>query len=112
MKSKNMPITPPFARDANRFIVGDVPASVALEKTYDATISSSTSLTLNASTTIIEVTAIDKAICYKWGGTCSTSDFDGIVPSNTSKLIPVPVGQTSIQFIEQTATAILAVVEF
>lgn len=104
--------TAPFAKDANRNIVGDVPGCVALEETYDATISSSTALTLNAATTIIEVTAIDKAICYKWGGTCSTSDFDGIVPANTSKLIPVPYGQTSIQFIEQAATAILAVVEF
>lgn len=101
-----------FARDENRQIIGDVPNTVALEETYDATISSSTALTLNTSATVIEITAIDKAICYKWGGTCSTSDFDGIVPANTSKLVPIPVGQTSIQFIEQAATAILAVVEF
>lgn len=107
-----MPTIPAFARDANRVVVGDLPASVALDETYDATISTSTALTLNASTTIIEVTAIDKAIFYKWGGTASSSDFDGIVPANSSKLIPVPNGQTSIQFIEQVATAILAVVEF
>lgn len=107
-----MPTIPAFARDANRVVVGDLPASVALDETYDATISTSTALTLNASTTIIEVTAIDKAIFYKWGGAVSSSDFDGIVPANSSKLIPVPNGQTSIQFIEQAATAILAVVEF
>jgi len=101
-----------FAKDENRETYGDVPKAVALEETYDATISSSTALTLNTSTTIIEVTAIDKAIFYKWGGTAASTDFDGIVPANSSKLIPVPYGQTSIQFIEQAASAILAVVEF
>lgn len=98
--------------DDNRNVVNSLPANVALEETYDATISSSTTLTLNASTTLLEITAIDKPIFYKWGGTASSSDFDGIVSANTSKLVPVPVGQTSIQFIEEAATAKLAVVEF
>ena len=101
-----------FFKDDNGGILKTVPKQVALEETYDATISASTALTLNASTTLLEVTAIDKAIFYKWGATAASTDFDGIVPANTSKLIPVPVGQTSIQFIEQAATAILAVVEF
>lgn len=105
--------TPAQARDVNAQILsGVLPASVALDETYDATVSSSTTLTLNASTTLLEITAIDKAIFYKWGGTAASTDFDGIVPANTSKLVPVPNGQTSIQFIEQAATAILAVVEF
>lgn len=107
-----MPQVPAQAIDTNRRTLQGLPASVALDETYNATISASTALTLNAATTLLEITAIDKAICYKWGGTCSTSDFDGIVPANTSKLVPVPNGQTSIQFIEQAVTAILAVVEF
>jgi len=101
-----------FAKDDNGEAIVGVPNKVAIEETYDATISSATALTLNAATTLLEITAIDKAIFYKWGGTVSSSDFDGIVAGNTSKLVPVPVGQTSIQFIEQAATAILAVVEF
>ena len=101
-----------FLKDDNGGILLGLPKQVALEETYDATISAATALTLNAATTLIEITAIDKAIFYKWGGTVSSTDFDGIVPANTSKLVPVPVGQTSIQFIEQAATAILAVVEF
>lgn len=105
-------MTTQFKKDANGEVMGDVPSSVALDETYDASISGSTALTLNSATTIIEVTAIDKAILYKWGGTCSTSDFDGCVPANSSKLIPIPAAQTSIQFIEQAATAILVVVEF
>jgi len=102
-----------FGKDANGEAMNEtVPANVALEETYDATISSSTALTLNAATTLLEITAIDKAIFYKWGATASSTDFDGIVPANTSKMVPVPNGQSSIQFIEQAATAILAVVEF
>ena len=101
-----------FFRDDNGIVVTPVPKQVALAVTYDATISSSTAVTLNAGTTLIEITAIDKAIFYKWGGTASSSLFDGIVPQNTSKIVPVPTGQTSIQFIEESATAKLAVVEW
>lgn len=101
-----------FFKDDNNVPLLGLPKNVALAVTYDATISASTALTLNAATKLIEITAIDKAIFYKWGATASSSAFDGIVPANTSKLVPVPLGQTSIQFIEQVATAILAVVEF
>ena len=101
-----------FLKDDNGVSITALPKQVALAITYDATISSSTAVTLNAATTLIEITAIDKAIFYKWGGTASSSAFDGIVPANSSKLVPVPQGQTSIQFIEETATAKLAVVEF
>ncbi len=102
-----------FGRDGSgEAMTETVPRAVALEETYDATVSGSTQIVLNVKTTLLEVTAIDKAIFYKWGGTCTSSDFDGIVPANTSKLVPVPNGQTTIDFIEETATAKLAVVEF
>jgi len=101
-----------LSRDDNRQVLQTVPGNVALEETYDATVSASTELILNAATTLLEVTAIGASIFYKWGGTASSTDFDGIVVTNSSKLIPVPEGQTSIQFIEEVATAKLAVVEF
>lgn len=101
-----------FFRDDNGGILKGVPKKVAIEETYDATISTSTPLTLNAATKLLEITSLDKALVYKWGATATLSEFDGVVPANTSKLVPVPDGQTSIQFIEQAATAILIVVEF
>lgn len=101
-----------FYKDDNGGILKTVPKSAAIESTYDATISSSTTITLNAATKLIEISAIDKAVLYKWGATCATTDFDGVVPANTSKLVPVPLGQTTVQFIEESATAKLAVVEF
>ena len=94
------------------------PAVVALEETYDATISATVELTLNAATTLIEVSAIDKTIVLKWGTTdASTTDFDEVVNLNTTRQFQVPVDTstgelfTAVNFIEQVATAILAVVE-
>ena len=88
------------------------PAVPVLEETYDATISSSTEITLNAATTLIEVAAIDKTILLKWGADdASTSDFDEVIPLNTVRTFYVPAGVTKVNFIEQAATAILAMVE-
>lgn len=103
-----------IARDSNRITIqGSTPNKVAIEETYDATISSSTEITLNASTTLIEVCAIDKAIMMKWGTSdASTSDFDAVIPPNTVRQFVVPPDITAVNFIEQSATAILAVTEF
>ena len=88
------------------------PPVVALEETYDASISASTEITLNASTTLIEVGAIDKTILLKWGADdCSTSDFDEVIPLNTVRTFYIPAGVTKVNFIEQSATAILCLIE-
>jgi hypothetical protein len=88
------------------------PPKVALEETYDATISSSTEITLNSGTTMIEVTAIDKPIFMKWGGTAASTDYDHCIPANSTRYYLKPSGQTTVQFIEEAATAKLSVTEF
>lgn len=105
---------PSLPIDANRNVAHDLPpAKVALDETYDATISSTTEITLNAATTLIEVTAIDKAIFMKWGADdASSSDWDHVIPANSTRRFAVPSGITAVNFIEQAATAILAVSEF
>jgi len=99
--------------------INTAPTSKPLAVTYDATISGSTQITLNAKTTGIEVTAIDKTILMKWGTTdVSTTDFDHAIPLNTTRQFVVPIDSstgvkyTAVNFIEQAATAILAVSEF
>lgn len=82
-----------------------------LEETYDATISSSTSITLNTSATYIEVSAIDKGVFMKWGATASSSDFDEFISANTTRVYAIPTGQTTVQFIEESTTAKLVVIE-
>lgn len=86
--------------------------SKPLAVTYDATVSSSTPITLNAATTGIEVTAVDKSIFLKWDGTASSSSFDGIIGANTTKAFMVPRGTVTANFIEQSSAAILICIEF
>ena len=100
-----------------RFI-DSTPAVIAINETYDATISSSTELTLNAATTLIEVSAIDKTILLNWGTTsASTTVFDEVISLNTTRQFQVPVDTstgklyTAVNFIQQTTTARLAVIE-
>ena len=95
---------PDYPREASK---------IALEETYDATISSSTEITLNAATKVIEVAAIDKTVLLKWGtGDAATTDFDAVIPLNTVRQFTVPAHITAVNFIEQAATAILAVTEY
>jgi len=82
-----------------------------LEETYDATISSSTSITLNTSATYIEVSAIDKGVFLKWGATASSSDFDEFISPNSTRTYVIPDEVTTVQFIEESATAKLVVIE-
>lgn len=85
--------------------------------TYDATITSSTTVTFNAATKQIQVTAVDKAILMKWGATASTSAFDAVISVGypTTFIIPndpaTKAPYTTAQFIETTTTAILVVLE-
>lgn len=109
-----MPLIPPLPRDVNQNVAVTLPPGVvALDETYDATISASTEIVLNVATTVIEVTAIDKAIFMKWGADdASSTDWDHVIPLNSVRLFSVPPGVLAVNFIEQVATAILAVSEF
>jgi len=97
-----------------RFVFKDgmTPAVQALAVTYDATISTSTEITLNAATTLIEVSAIDRTILMNWGtADASTTVFDEAISLNTTRQFFVPIGVAAVNFIEEVATAKLIVVE-
>ena len=99
-------------RDANRIAAQLTPPSVALARTVDATISSSTEITLNASTSIIRVYAIDKDVYMKWGtADVTAANFDEVIPANQICDFFVPAGQAAINFIERVATAGIIVIE-
>lgn len=91
-----------------------IPAATSkpLAVTYDATISSSTAVTLNTATTGIEVSATDKGIFLKWDATATTSAFDGFIPAGTSKTFRVPSGTVTANFLEEAASAHLVCIEF
>lgn len=82
-----------------------------IAETYDATISSATSITLNAATTSYEVLAITQPILLKFAASVSTSDFDAVIPANHSKVFYRDPAVTVISVIEASASAAVAVVE-
>lgn len=87
------------------------PKAPTLAVTYDATISSSTAITLNSGTTYIEVTALLKGIFMKWGATATSSSFDEFIAPEGTREYLVPTGTTTVQFIEEAASAHLVVIE-
>jgi len=82
-----------------------------IARTYDATISSATSINLNEATTSYEVLAIDKPIFLRFAASVSTSAFDAVIPANTSKVFYRDPAVTTISVLEASATAIVAVIE-
>ena len=106
-------------RDDNRIAAQLTPRATALAVTVDATISASTEITLNASTTFIRVYAADKDIYMKWGtADVTASAFDEIIPANQicDFFVPPqsatnPTLMTAVNFIERAATAFLCVIE-
>jgi hypothetical protein len=85
--------------------------SPTLVATYDASISSSTAITLNVATKYIVVTALLKGIFLKWGATASSSAFDEFIAPESTVLFVIPTGATTANFIEEAATAHLVVLE-
>lgn len=82
-----------------------------LATTYDATISSATSINLNAATTSYEVLAIDKPVLLRFEAGVSTSAFDAVIAANESKIFYRDPAVTTISVIEASATAAVAVLE-
>ncbi len=90
----------------NANLVGPV-----LVATFDATISSATSITLNAATTSFEVLAITQPVYVRFQASVSTSAFDAVVGANTSKVFYRDPSVTVISVLEAAATANVAVIE-
>lgn len=78
--------------------------------TYDASLSSASDITLNASTTAIEVSAIDKGVFLRYQATASSSLFDEFIPANTTKIFDVN-GIAVISILEQASSAAVVVIE-
>ncbi len=108
----------PLPREANNTAVQLTPCRVALARTVDTSISTSTEIELNAATTLIRVYAIDKDVYLKWGTTDVTaSNFDEVVPANQIIDLYVPLDSstnnpfTAINLIERAATGGVIVIE-
>lgn len=92
--------------------IKSTPDVVALARTVDSSISSSTEITLNKATTYIRVYAITKDVYLKWGtDDVSASNFDEVIPAGQVFDFLVPNGQTAINVIERESAAQIVVIQ-
>lgn len=85
---------------------------VALNRTVDASISSSTEVVLKPATTIVQVYAITKDVYLKWGADDVTaSNFDEVIPAGQVFSFLVPEGVTALNVIEREASATVIIIE-
>ncbi len=88
------------------------PDVVALDRTFDATISASTEKVFNKATTIIRVYAIAKDVYLKWGtADVTASNFDEVIPAGQVFDFIVPEGITAVNVIEREAGATVIIIE-
>lgn len=98
--------------DENKNAIPLPPASTALAVTTDDTISSSTEITLNALTTIIEVNALDYGVFLKWGADDATSSaYDEYILPNSVRHFVKPKSATKINVIQDGGAAKVRIIE-
>lgn len=89
------------------------PGVVAKNRTLDASISSSTEITLDTATTYLKVYAIAKDVYLKWGtDDVTASNFDQVIPAGQVVDMLVPENVTAVNVIEREASATVIVIEF
>ena len=99
--------------DQNGRTIPLVPATIPYDTTVNSSISSATSITLQASTTIIEVQAtnFDVYLKYAAGVTTASNGFHEHIMADTIRHFVIPPSVTVISVIEGAATAIVHIIE-
>lgn len=89
------------------------PDITAKARTVDASISSSTEITLNPGTSYLKVYAIAKDVYLKWGtADVTASNFDQVIPAGQILDFLVPNNVSAVNVIEREAGATVIVLEF
>lgn len=109
--TKNVP------RDGSDTALPLTPSTQAVAVTTNASIGSSSSITFNIATSLIEVNALSQGIYMKWGTTATSSSFDEYIQAGSTRHYVIPndpttgVKYTTAQFIQQAASATLVLIE-
>ena len=95
-----------------KLITITTPDVVALARTIDTSLSTSSEITLNTATTMLRVYAITKDVYLKWGTDAATAaNFDEVIPASQVLDFKVPNGQTAVNLIERESAATVIVIE-
>lgn len=85
-----------FPIDANGKAINAAPPYLPYARHSLDTISSSTSVTLDQRTEIIEVTAVGAGIYLRWGtSSVTSSNFDEYVPPGATRYYVVPINRST-----------------
>ena len=99
-------------RDGNATAMQLVPDTTALAVTNNGSIGSSTTVTLQATTSLIEVSALSQGVYLKYGTTAVTSsNFDEYIQAGTTRHYKIPAGITAVTVLQQAATATVIIIE-
>lgn len=83
----------------------------ALARTVDTTISTATSITLNALTSLIEVTALTGGVYLRYQADVSASNFDEFISDGSTRHYVIPDKVTVISVIEKDSGAGVIIIE-
>lgn len=87
-------------------------STVALAQTRDTSVSSSTEITLDSDTVLIEVTAIDDNLYLKYGtDDVTNANFDEFILANTTRHYVIPNNITAINLIDDGNSGAVVVIE-
>ena len=93
---------------ANVMQQSQCPPSVALNDEYRASAATSTAITINATTEIVEITAINDGVFFLKGtGTVSTTNFHGYVAAGTTRHYNVDPGTTTITVLSTSGSVVV-----
>lgn len=87
------------------------PKSATLAVTYDADISSDTTITLNAKTAILILTAVNKGFFLNWDATATTSAFKEYVGAGQTVVLVRPENVLTAHVLQEAATAGIVCIE-
>ena len=87
-------------------------AKIALAQTYNTSISTSTEITLDTETSLIEVTALDDSVFLKYGTVDVTNaNFDEFISAGSTRHYVIPSGVTAINVIDNGGSGAVVVIE-
>jgi len=99
-------------RDGNKNAIPLPQASAALARTNSGSNATAVTVTLNAATTLIEISALAQGIYMRYGSTAVTSsNFDEYIQAGSTRHYVKPTGVTALSLIEQASGSTVIVIE-
>lgn len=98
-------------KDGNNVTSQLVPAKTAIAVTTNSSLSSAVNVTLQTTTTFIEVNALSQGIYMRYAATASSSNFDEYIQAGSTRHYFIPPSVTVVSFIEESASAKLKLIE-